>query len=149
MASLSDFADFVKSTAPAWASSQDAFVNEIQQNSYPLARFLKGRDMADVFQNGERIKDGIILDQPGTFQMISPETESTWTNAQTLTTWEIPWRFAQAHMSWTAQEVELNGPLRQPDVDGGGGNQQDGKDRQHAVPGYPSQTPQPDPVSIA
>jgi len=108
MASLSDFADFVKSTAPAWASSQDAFVNEIQQNSYPLARFLKGRDMADVFQNGERIKDGIILDQPGTFQMISPETESTWTNAQTLTTWEIPWRFAQAHMSWTAQEVELN-----------------------------------------
>jgi hypothetical protein len=108
MASLSDFADFVKSTAPAWASSQDAFVNEIQQNSYPLARFLKGRDMGDVFQNGERIKDGIILDQPGTFQMISPETESTWTNAQTLTTWEIPWRFAQAHMAWTAQEVELN-----------------------------------------
>jgi len=108
MASLSDFADFVKSTAPAWASSQDAFVNEIQQNSYPLARFLKGREMSDVFQNGERIKDGIILDQPGTFQMISPETESTWTNAQTLTTWEIPWRFAQAHMSWTAQEVELN-----------------------------------------
>ena len=108
MASLSDFADFVKSTAPAWASSQDAFVNEIQQNSYPLARFLKGREMSDVFQNGERIKDGIILDQPGTFQMISPETESTWTNAQTLTTWEIPWRFAQAHMAWTAQEVELN-----------------------------------------
>lgn len=108
MASLNDFADFFKSTAPAWASSQDAFVNEIQQNSYPLARFLKGREMSDVFQNGERIKDGIILDQPGTFQMVSPETESTWTNAQTLTTWEIPWRFAQAHMSWTAQEVELN-----------------------------------------
>jgi hypothetical protein len=108
MASLNDFGDFVKSTAPAWASSQDAFVNEIQQNSYPLARFLKGREMSDVFQNGERIKDGIILDQPGTFQMISPETESTWTNAQTLTTWEIPWRFAQAHMAWTAQEVELN-----------------------------------------
>lgn len=108
MVSLSDFSDFVKSTAPAWASSKEAFVNELQKNSYPLQRFLRGRDASDTFQNGERIKDAVIMDAPGTFEMISPETESTWTNAQTLTTWEIPWRFAQAHMSWTAQEVELN-----------------------------------------
>lgn len=108
MASLSDFTDFVKGTAPAWASSQEAFINELQYNNYPLSRFLKGRETSEVFQNGERIKDGIILDEAGTFQMVSPETESTWTNAQQLTTWEIPWRFAQCHMSWTAQEVELN-----------------------------------------
>lgn len=108
MASLSDFSDFMKSTAPAWASTQTAFVNEVQKNSYPLARFLRGREHSETFQNGERIKDGIIFDSPGTFQMVSPETESTWTNAQTMTTWEIPWRFAQAHMSWTAQEVDLN-----------------------------------------
>lgn len=108
MASLSDFTDFVKGTAPAWASSQEAFINELQYNNYPLSRFLKGRETSEVFQNGERIKDGIILDEAGTFQMVSPETESVWTNTQTLTTWEIPWRFAQCHMSWTAQEVELN-----------------------------------------
>lgn len=108
MASLSDFTDFMKSTAPAWASSQTAFVNEVQKNSYPLARFLRGRETSETFQNGERIKDGIIFDAPGTFQMVSPETESSWTNGQTMTTWEIPWRFAQAHMSWTAQEVDLN-----------------------------------------
>jgi hypothetical protein len=108
MASLNDFGDFMKSTAPAWASSQEAFVNEIQEKNYPLARFLKGRDSAETFQNGERIKDGIILDSAGTFQMIDPETESVWTNTQTLSEWQVPWRFAQCHMSWTAQEVELN-----------------------------------------
>lgn len=108
MPTLSDFTDFVKSTAPAWASSQEAFVNELQQNNYPLSRFLRGRDMSELFQNGERIKDGIILDDAGTFQMIGPETETNWTNSQILTVWEIPWRFSQCHMTWTAQEVELN-----------------------------------------
>jgi len=108
MASLNDFGDFMKSTAPAWASSQEAFVNELQERNYPLARFLKGRDTSETFQNGERIKDGIILDAAGTFQMIDPETESVWTNTQTLSEWQIPWRFAQCHMTWTAQEVELN-----------------------------------------
>ncbi len=90
MVSLSDFSDFVKSTAPAWASSKESFVNELQKNSYPLQRFLRGRDASDTFQNGERIKDAVILDEAGTFQMISPETESSWTNTQTLTNWEIP-----------------------------------------------------------
>lgn len=108
MASLSDFSDFVKSTAPAWASSETAFVNEIQQNSYPLARFLRGREHSEIFQNGERIKDGIILDEAGTFQMVGPESESTWSNPQIMTEWAAPWRYAQAHMSWTAQEVDLN-----------------------------------------
>ena len=108
MASLNDFGDFMKSTAPAWASSQEAFVNELQERNYPLARFLKGRDTSETFQNGERIKDGIILDAAGTFQMIDPETESVWSNTQTLSEWQIPWRFAQSHMTWTAQEVELN-----------------------------------------
>ena len=108
MPTLSDFSDFVKSTAPAWASSQEAFVNELQKNNYPLQRFLRGREMSEMFQNGERIKDGIILDEAGTFAMVGPETETNWTNAQTMTLWEIPWRFSQAYMTWTAQEVDLN-----------------------------------------
>jgi hypothetical protein len=108
MPTLSDFTDFVKSTAPAWASNENAFVNELQQNSYPLRRFLKGRDASDMFQNGERIKDGIILDEAGSFEFVGPETDSRWKNAQLLTTWAAPWRFAQAHMAWTAQEIELN-----------------------------------------
>ncbi len=108
MPTMADFTDFVKSTAPAWASSKEAFINELQENSYPLRRFLKGRGMDELFQNGERIKDGIILDEAGTFQMVGPESESTWSNAQTLTVWEIPWRFAQCHMSWVDQEVDLS-----------------------------------------
>ena len=108
MPTLSDFTDLVKSTAPAWASSREAFVNELQQTNYPLARFLRGRDMSTLFQNGERIKDGIILDDAGTFQIIGPETETNWNNPQIMTVWEVPWRFSQCYMTWTAQEVELN-----------------------------------------
>lgn len=108
MPSLQDFTDFVKSTPPAWASSSEKFVNELQATNYPLRRFLKGRDMDTTFQGGSDIRDEIILDNAGTFSMVSPETETNWTNTQTGTIWKIPWRFAQVYMSWVAQEVDLN-----------------------------------------
>lgn len=105
---LSTFNDFVNSTGPSFLTSADAVVNEAVKNNYLLRRFLRGADKAKIIQGGRVIRDEILLDEQSTFQYYQPNETFAWKNPQVLTEWEINWRFAVDHMSWTDQEIELN-----------------------------------------
>jgi hypothetical protein len=64
--------------------------------------------MAKVVQGGSVIRDSILFDEDSTFQFYQPNETFTWSNPQVIEQWEINWRFAVDHMSWTDQEIELN-----------------------------------------
>jgi hypothetical protein len=106
----SGFGDFLLTTGPSIYTSPDKFVNGLTKNSYLLKRFTKGREGdVDTFQDGDQISDMIFLDANSTFQYVNPDEEAEWVNPQVLSEWKVYWRFAQDHMSWTDQELVLNG----------------------------------------
>ncbi len=105
---LSTFNDFVSVTGPAYLTSAEDVINEAVKNNYLLRRFLKGADMTKVIQGGSVIRDSILFDEDSTFQFYQPNETFTWANPQVIDEWEINWRFAVDHMSWTDQEIELN-----------------------------------------
>ena len=106
---LSTFTDFVNATGPTFLTSADDVINEAAKQSYILARFLKGADGSKTIQGGSTIKDQVMFDESNTAEYYEPNSTFTWQNPQTLTEWEIRWRFLVDHMSWTDQEVELQG----------------------------------------
>ncbi len=95
-------------TGPAYLTSPEMVVNEAVKNNYLLRRFLRGKNPDEIIQGGSTIKDTILGDEQSTFQFYDPNETFTWENPQVLTNWEISWRFAVDHMSWTDQEIELN-----------------------------------------
>lgn len=105
---LSTFNDFMKATGPSFLTSAADVVNEAQKHNYLLRRFLKGADGERIIQGGSTIKDTLMFDEDSTFQFYLPNETFTWVNPQVLEEWEINWRFAVDHMSWTDQEVDLN-----------------------------------------
>lgn len=105
---LSTFTDFVDTTGPSFLTTANDVVNEACKNNYLLRRFLRGKGPSETVQGGSTIKDTIMFDDASTFQYYEPNETFTWTNPQVLTNWEIRWRFAVDHMSYTDQEVELN-----------------------------------------
>ena len=105
---LSNFADFVKVTGPAYFTSAEQFLNEAVNQTYALPRFLKGKGYNKVIQSGATIKDDVMFDEANTYQRYKPNQEFTWSQPQVVTEQEINWRFSLDHMSWTDQEVELN-----------------------------------------
>ena len=105
---LSTFNDFVDTTGPSFLTSAEDVVNEACKNNYLLRRFLRGKGPEEVVQGGTKIKDTMMFDESNSFQFYQPNDTFTWSNPQVLDNWEIDWRFAVDHMSWTDQEVELN-----------------------------------------
>lgn len=105
---LSTFNDFQKTTGPSIYTSADKVVNEAVKQKYLLRRFLRGKDTATIIQGGQKIKDQLIFDESNTFTFTHPAETNTWQNPQVVEEWEIDWRYALDHMSWTAQEIELN-----------------------------------------
>lgn len=105
---LSTFNDFVNTTGPSYLTSAEEVVNEAVKNNYLLRRFLRGKGPSEIVQGGSTIKDTILFDESSTFQFYQPNETFTWTNPQTLTDWEINWRFSVDHMSYTDHEIELN-----------------------------------------
>ena len=110
MAHLTAFTDFVNLTGPAVMTSPDKLINEAVTQSYILSRFLRGRDMAEIVQGGDEIKDWVMFDESNTGTNYSPNERFTWANPQVSTEIKVPWRFSADHMSWTDQEIELNVP---------------------------------------
>ena len=106
---LSTFTDFVNATGPSFITGPDDVIMEAAKQSYLLGRFLKGQDRAKVLSGGSTIKDQVIFDEQNTAEYYDPNSTFTWTNPQVLTEWEARWKFLVDHMSWTDQEVELQG----------------------------------------
>jgi len=106
---LENFTDFVKFTGPAYFTGPDVFLNEAVLNSYTMSRFLRGKGLDKVIQSGEDIKDDVMFDESRTAKNYKPNAEFNWEQPQVATEQSIPWRFTVDHMSWTDQEVILNG----------------------------------------
>ena len=105
---LSTFNDFMNNTGPAFLTSASDIVNEAVKNNYMLRRFMRGKGPSETIQGGSTIKDTILFDEQNTFQFYQPNETFSWQNPQILEQWEINWRFAVDHMSWTDHEIELN-----------------------------------------
>jgi hypothetical protein len=49
-----------------------------------------------------------MFDESSTFQFYKPNETFTWSQPQVLTEWSADWRFANDHMAFTDQQIELN-----------------------------------------
>jgi len=106
---LAEFTDFMSVTDFHVLTGPDVIQVEAFENSYILDRFMRGTDMSQTIQSGSKIKDFIMFDEANTFTSFQPNETFTWENPQVLNEWEVPWRFHLDHMSWTSQELALNG----------------------------------------
>lgn len=107
------FADVFLTTGPLVATKKDKVVNEITRRTYWLNYVLKGfansgGTMMDMFNGGEKIQDTILLDEFNTFQRYDPDDEFTYPSGENLTNWEIPYRYAKAHLKFTKHEAKHN-----------------------------------------
>ena len=105
---LTTFNDFMDNTGPSFLTGASDIVNEAVKNNYLLRRFMRGKGPSETIQGGSSIKDTILFDESNTFQYYQPNETFSWQNPQVLEQWEINWRFAVDHMSWTDHEIELN-----------------------------------------
>jgi hypothetical protein len=62
-----------------------------------------------VLSGGSTIKDQVMFDEQSTATYYEPNQTFTWENPQVLTEFVARWKFLVDHMSWTDQEIELQG----------------------------------------
>lgn len=108
MPSLSSFNDFTSATGKKLASSPDQILNDAAKNTYFFARMVKGRDVADTVQSGQKIIDRIQLTDAGTAAFFHPNEDLDIQNVDVLVSIELDWRFIADHYSYTEQEITLN-----------------------------------------
>ena len=107
-APISAFPDVGLTTGPAILTSDVAFVNEVQRNTYTIPRFMTGKQASDMLQGGETIRDDIYFDLKSSYTHYLPNQSFSYNNPQVLTQWSVAWRFTKAEATWTAQEIGLN-----------------------------------------
>jgi len=86
----------------------ERLINENVKTTYTGNRIIAASNMSEMVQGGTHITDTIYLNEKGDFGRYNPNDELDYANAQTGTTWTVPWAFAKASMSWTKQELALN-----------------------------------------
>lgn len=107
---IQQFNDFMKTTGPVFLDSIDKVVNNAAKHTYVFSRFLKGRGMDEVVSSGTEIREDIFFDELSTARHVLPNETLSWSNPQVLEQMAIQWRFTLDYMTWTEQELELNGP---------------------------------------
>lgn len=107
---LLNFSDFVKSVPPVFVSGAKHVVNEAVKRNYLLSKFLRGRDMQELMQGGQSIKEQLMFDEASTAIEYQPNATVSFTNPQVLTNLEYHWRFILDHKAWSDEEVELRIP---------------------------------------
>lgn len=108
MPGLSTFTDFMAATGPAYLSSPDSVINEVQKQNYLLGEFFRGKDMEQIVQGGSKIRDVSLLGERNTFQHIKPNQPFSVSQPQQLKTLEANWRFSQDQKTWNEQQILLN-----------------------------------------
>lgn len=106
---LAEFTDFMSVTDFKVLTGPEVIQNEAFDQAYLIDRFMRGTDVSETIQYGSKIRDYIMFDEQNTFDSYLPGETVTWENPQVTNNWEANWRFYKDHMSWTAQELELNG----------------------------------------
>lgn len=106
---LQSFTTFAQSEGEAWFTGVDEVVNDVGKNTYTIPRLHAGLNAEDMIQGGETIRDIIYLKKVKTSKRYQPNAEfATYTNTNTGTINESPWRFLEADYSVTKQELGLN-----------------------------------------
>jgi hypothetical protein len=110
MTTTANFEDFVLSTTQAYLRGPRVVIREAVQNTYLFGELMVGAGMRDILQGGAKISDSLTLSDPGLAQTYGGGDDTfTWRNPQTLVGWDVEWRFALTHFSWTDQERALQG----------------------------------------
>jgi len=107
------FADVFLTTGPLVATDKGKVINEITRRTYFTNFVMKGfpnsgGSMMDMFNGGEKIQDTVLLDEFNTFERYDPDDEFTYPSGEVLTNWEIPYRYAKAHLKFTKHEAKHN-----------------------------------------
>lgn len=107
------FADVFLTTGPLVATDKGKVISEITRRTYFTNFVMKGfpnsgGSMMDMFNGGEKIQDTILLDEFNTFERYDPDDEFTYPSGEVLTNWEIPYRYAKAHLKFTKHEAKHN-----------------------------------------
>lgn len=110
MAGLADYTDFIASTGPAVFDGGKDLINDAVKNAPALARWMDGKDMAELLKGGKEITGKIMLDEQTTAENYAVGADFTWSDPQVLDYWTYDWRFTMDHMSLVDQEIILNGP---------------------------------------
>ena len=106
MTAIQQFNDFMANTGPIYLTGPDMIVNEAVERRYLWGELIQGQ--ASSIQGGSEIRDTLMFDDASTFEYIDPNATLSYRNPQVSSEISSAWRFANDHMAWTDQEVELN-----------------------------------------
>ena len=110
MSTTADFGDFVLSTTKAYLRGPRVVIREAVEQTYLFGDLMVGAGMRDLLQGGAKISDSLTLEDPGTAKLYGAGDDVfEWDNPQNLVEWNIDWRFALTHFSWTDHERMLQG----------------------------------------
>jgi hypothetical protein len=109
---LNEFTTLMGSQGPAWASSQESLINELDTQRFTFSRIKSGAMIEDMVQGGTEITDRILRDFVSTTRWINPAEKIDYTNQQTGENWTLPWAYQVSDTSWTAQELDHNAELQ-------------------------------------
>lgn len=113
---LSQFNSFAEATGSLYITGPRYIVNEAQEHTYSFGYITKGdTGKKKMVQGGANIRESIIFESNGTAQFVKPGKVRNWVNPQKLKKLQAEWRFAEAHMAWTRQEIMLNERIRYGD----------------------------------
>lgn len=106
------FPRFIDMTGPTYLKGPKERINDAQKTNYRTLGYLsRGQSMSKILQAGAVIKDNIMLSTTRVTHTYNPGAEESVPNPQKSTTWTVPWRFWITPMTWTRQEIELNGDM--------------------------------------
>ena len=107
MPALATFTDFAKSQSPTYLGDHKKLLNDAQQQSYILGKFIKGGGLAGTLRGGSSIKFNTFFDESSTFTPYDPNDTFSLQNPQFIATGNAEWCFYDDHMSWTDHELLL------------------------------------------
>jgi hypothetical protein len=105
---ISVFDDFMASTESAYLTKPNEVINEVVQNAYALGYMLKSGDQSITLQSGKSIKWFAQMSDVATAHFYLPDDVETPTQPQSITTFEIGWRFLRDNVAWNKETVALN-----------------------------------------
>lgn len=105
--------DVFRTTPPGFASGPEVYVNEASLAGYITTRMQTGRELAQMLDGGESIRDDIIFDVESSRQVYNPNEPLNYKLINTITQHQAPWCFVAYSISYTEHELGLNfGQLR-------------------------------------
>jgi len=106
--------DLMFTTPPKFATNEETYVNEVSLRNFITKRMRAGRDLSDMIDGGESIRDDIFFDGTSSRQHYNPNEALNYKLVNILTQHQAPWTFTAASVAWTDHEIGLNfGRLRQ------------------------------------